>query len=344
MNIYDSCLSKSRLNQASVLLFLNIDKIDNKCHNIRRPETSSRGQRSPQLGVIEMSDREYERERLGTGFSFFLVIGWIVAALAVVFLVMFFTLVEAVKPGAGEEAVLIHKPMLIGHGGVDNEPIKTGRSYVWWSTYHVTVDMKPRQFNVHLDDFMSSDGVPLDFDAAIRLQVTDSVILVRDFGTDWYKSNVQIEFQNRVRQAVRKHGMNETAISTVAIDAIDAEVTAAMEQYLKDAKLPLKLIQITIGKANPPDSIKSQRVETATQQQRALTERERKLAEDGRKAAEESRALADKAYQTGMNISPDQYIEMIRIKMYEHVCGGDKKPSCTFIIGTSVTPTLPVVR
>ena len=32
-----------------------------------------------------------------------------------------------VAPGAGEEAVLIHKPYIFGHGGVDDKPVETGR-------------------------------------------------------------------------------------------------------------------------------------------------------------------------------------------------------------------------
>jgi regulator of protease activity HflC (stomatin/prohibitin superfamily) len=100
---------------------------------------------------------------------------------------------------------------------------------------------------------------------------------------------VQAEFANRVRQTVRKHGMNETAIQNTAVDAIDTEVSKAMADYIAQAKLPLRLVDVTVGRANPPDSIKSQRIETAAQEQRANTEKQRKLAEDQRKEAEQAR-------------------------------------------------------
>ena len=45
-----------------------------------------------------------------------------------------------------------------------------------------------------------------------------------------------------------------------------------------------------MGRANPPDSIKNQRIETAAQEQRANAEKQRKLAEDQRKEAEQARA------------------------------------------------------
>jgi hypothetical protein len=124
-------------------------------------------------------------------------------------------------------------------------------------------------------------------------------------------------------------GMNETAISTVAIDAIDMEVSQAMEKYHADARLPVKLIQVTVGKANPPDAIKHQRIATAEQQQRALTEQQKKLAEDQREQAELSRARADHAYRNAMNLSPEQFLRLETIKMPRDVCGAGH---CAFIL------------
>lgn len=252
--------------------------------------------------------------------------------------ILFFALgVTAVTPGAGVEAVMIHKPMLFGHGGVNQDPVRAGRTYTFWTTEVVYVDMRPLQYGVHFEDLMSSDGVPLDFDAVIRLQVTNSVELVKSFGPGWYENNVGAELRNRVRQAVRKHGMNETAIDTKAIEAIDTEVSEATAEYLVSAKLPLRLIDITVGKANPPDSIKDQRVETATQQQRVLTEQQRKLAEDSRRAAETSRAAADNAYRQAMQLSPEQFLRLEAIKMQEKVCEGGK---CTFVVGAAAAPII----
>ncbi len=242
------------------------------------------------------------------------------------------------SPDAGHEAVLVKKPLIFGHGGVDSEPVRTGLTFIAPTTTAIEVNLQPQQFQVHFDDLMSSDGVPLDFDAVIRLQVVDSVSLIKNFGPKWYENNVEKEFTNRVRQAVRKHGMNETAISTLAIDAIDAEVSGAMEKYIESAKIPVKLVQVTVGKANPPDSIKNQRVATAGEQQRQLTEQQRKLAEDQRRAAEESRAKADNAYREAMQLSPPQFLQLEQIKMMHEVC---VKSNCTFLIGSGgVTPVL----
>lgn len=240
----------------------------------------------------------------------------------------------SVNIGPGQEAVLIDKPLIWGHGGVQKVPVPTGRVYVWPTTNNVIVEKRPQQFLEHFDDLMSSDGVPLDFDAALRLQVLESVALVEKYGEKWYGNNVEVEFRNRVRQAVRKHGMNETAISTVAIDAIDSEVTDAMNTYLASANIPVKLVQVTVGKANPPDSIKDQRVATASQQQRKMTEDQRKLAEDARKAAEGSRAAADKEYLQKLGLSSEQFVTLEGFKVQREVCGG-ANGHCTFLIGDS---------
>lgn len=244
-----------------------------------------------------------------------------------------------VAPDAGFEAVLVRKPLLFGHGGVVDLPVRAGRSYVALTTDHVMVDVRPVQAAENFDDLMSSDGVPLDFHAVARMQVTDSVRLIRDFGAQWYQTNVQAEFQKLVRDEVKRHGMNETAINAEAADAIDAAVTKNLAAYFEAARLPVRLIAVTLGRANPPDAIKNQRIATAEQEQRVNTERQRKLAEDQRKEAETARAASDNAYREAMRLSPEQFLQLEQIKMLHEVCAGGK---CTVLMGSGAVPTLSV--
>src|SRR6202042_3158057 len=138
----------------------------------------------------------------------------------------------------------------------------------------------------------------------------NSVELVKNFGQNWYENNIEQPFGQFVRQAVRKHGMNETAISTTALDSIDEEIRDNLTQFMKEKQLPVRLITMTVGRANPPDAIRSQRIETAAQEQRVQTEKQIKLAEDQRKAAEESRAAADNAYRQAIGLSPEQFVQL----------------------------------
>ncbi len=117
---------------------------------------------------------------------------------------IFLTGCSSVSPDAGEEAVLIKRPWIFGSGGIVRESIKTGLNWIALSTQSIYVNMKPAQYTAHFDDLMTSDGVPLSFDAAIRLRVIDSVHLVEEFGKDWYNNNLGAQFSNFTRQAVRK--------------------------------------------------------------------------------------------------------------------------------------------
>jgi len=199
--------------------------------------------------------------------------------------------------------------------------------------------MQPQRFEVELPDTMTSDGVPISFHAVVVLQVTDSVALIANFGPQWYFNNLDQPFKTMVRQAVRKRGMNETAISTTALDAIDAEIRDSLIAFIKEKGLPVRLITMTVGRANPPDAIKNQRIETATQEQRIQTEQQIKLAENQRKAAEEARAAADNAYRQAIGLSPEQYVQLKRIEMELKVCADGK---CTFIENAGAVPTFSV--
>ncbi len=236
---------------------------------------------------------------------------------------------HSVEPDAGYEAVLIDKPYFLGHGGVQQDPVKTGRSYIWKSTGYELVFMQPIKMDINFDDLMTSDGVPIDFHAIVRFKVVDSVSLIKNFGPKWYETNLEPEFRNLMRQAVRKHGMNETAINTSAIANIDAEVTANLDAYIKKTKLPIVLLTVSAGRANPPAQILDQRTQTAAQEQRIRTEQQKKLAEDARLAAEQSRAAADNAYRAAMSLSPEQYVQLEAIKAQKEMCG---KGNCTFVM------------
>jgi regulator of protease activity HflC (stomatin/prohibitin superfamily) len=242
--------------------------------------------------------------------------------------------IRSYAPDAGHEFVLIQKPWLFGHGGVDPQPVKTGRTYTAITTSGIDVYMQPQKLDVELPDTMTQDGVPITFHAIMIVQVTDSVALIRDFGPQWYENNLEEQFRTMVRQAVRKRGMNETAISTTALDAIDNEIRDSLLAFIKDKHLPIQLVTMTVGRANPPDAIKNQRIETASQEQRVNTERQKKLAEDQRMAAETSRANADNAYREAMHLSPEQFIQLEAIKMQREVCG--HQGACTFIQGSAV--------
>lgn len=268
-----------------------------------------------------------------------------VLVLGAMLMVMALSACSTVQPDAGHEAVLVRKPLIFGSGGVDAAPVKTGLKYVAFTTRGIDVNMQPRRIDAEFTDLMTSDGVPIDFHAVITLQVTDSVKLVRDFGADagpdgvpgFWNRNLDQPFRTAVRDAVKAHGMNEMAIQATAADEVDNVVTEHLLRIVKETNVPVKILDVSLGRANPPDAILHQRVETAAQEQRINTEKQKKLAEDQRKMAEESRAAADQAYNQKMGLNTEQYVALQAIQMQRDVCG---KGTCTFIYGANATPLL----
>jgi regulator of protease activity HflC (stomatin/prohibitin superfamily) len=201
--------------------------------------------------------------------------------------------------------------------------------------------MQPQTIKEHFADIMSSDGVPLSFDAYVKLRVTDSVRLVDQFSgaqqdvdlgegqvPAWYGMNLQGPIRNIVRSAVKKHGLNEVAITYAANEKIESEVRDGISAYLHAQQLPVVLVDFNLGKANPPDSVRDQRIRTASEQQRQITEQQTTLAEEARKAAETARAAADNAYRESLGLSPEQFIQLQQIEMQHDVCD---KNRCVFV-------------
>ena len=259
------------------------------------------------------------------------------------------------SPDAGHQVVWVEKPLFFGHGGVDTTPVTTGRSYGAVTSQAIDVDMLPQRVDMEFDDMMTKSGVPVSFHVVATFRVTDAVKLVTQFGagreTDdkgnyagwaFWTRNLDQPIRTAVRDSVKQRDMQEMAIDQSAADAVGREVSEAANRIVTQMGVPIILTAVNVGRVNPPDAIKNQRIETAAQEQRAITMQQTKLAEDQRKAAEQSRANADNAYREEMQLSPEQFIQLETIKMQKEVCAN--AGSCTFFIGGSPVPTLNVKK
>lgn len=253
--------------------------------------------------------------------------------------ISFISSCQSVKPDAGQVGVIIKKPWIFGEGGVSQEMVETGREYIAISSDYVYVDVRPEQHVIEIDDLMTKDGVPLDFSCIARTRVLNAATLIEKFGENWFNNNLRQEILSYVREAVKKHGLNETAINVTAIQEIDDEVTAKIKEMIANVGIPVELLSFTAGRANPPDSVKNQRMETAAQEQRSLTEKMKVNAEVQREIAERARAKADKAYQEELSLSTEQFLELQKMKMQERVCFSPSA-KCEFVI----SPGVPVMK
>lgn len=230
-----------------------------------------------------------------------------------------FTLTGCVSPSsvdAGEEAVLIYKPWIFGHGGVDPKPVETGLVWTLWSTSVRRVNIKPFNIDEKFDDLITSDNNPVDFNVHMTFQHQKgkTPILVEKFGKDWYKNNVREPLRNVTRTYTKNHKMFEMTTNKDVTLELQAIMKKTITDLMREKGIPTDLILVTVGKVMPPRAVVEATIATAVQKQNVKTQNERVKAEQARTAAEQASAEADRAYMKEMGMSPQEYLEMKRLE------------------------------
>ena len=234
----------------------------------------------------------------------------------IILLVMIFTLSHTVTPDADEEAVLIYKPWIWGHGGVDPEPIETGLAWCWFSTHSEIFKIVPVKHQVDMDDMFSDDNTPLDFHTMIKTQIIPgkSPILLKNYGKDWFDTNIYNYYCNLVRDHVSEHSPFDLMSNRSILNEIDAAVLKKMQKHIeelsKEKEFPVIIKEVTIGKALPNKEQLAEMNRTAQAVQAKQTQEREAEVQIAREKAEKQRAIADKAYQKEMGLSTDQFIAL----------------------------------
>lgn len=222
---------------------------------------------------------------------------------------------------AGHEGVLVEKPFLFGHGGVDPIPIGTGRQMVAVTTEVIDVDIRPIQYSEHFD-IISSENAPLSFDAFFIANVMAgrSPDLVSRFGPHWYANNVKEAFRTIVREEVQKYPLFELttkpATRTRLQDAVEQE---ARIKIIEKHKMPLVLNRVVIGSILPPKGVLEQTAETIKQEQRRITMIEFQKAEEAREKAEKQRGIADRAYREELGLTAPEFVDLRRVEVQKEI-------------------------
>lgn len=280
----------------------------------------------------------------------------IVFSVVVGALTAFFGL-HRVNVEAGQEAVLTDKPFLIGTGGVQPEALSTGSKWFYWTTtanyYSLLPEQKTETFDDERDGTITSDNIPIDFNAYIKVRVVagKTPLLHAKFGSNWYVQNLQQVFRTAVRDQVSKATMTSLTTRQLNVEGkemleiMQLAVRDEMREFVKKEGIFVEVMEVIIGKATPPKRTLDALAETASQQQRFKTETERARAETEREKAERNRAVADNAYRNSLGYSPEQYLRLELAKKHieaVQACAG--KSNCTIIVGElgGATPTLPL--
>ena len=224
---------------------------------------------------------------------------------------------HGVHPEADEEAVLIHKPWFFGHGGVDDEPVRTGLEWCWWSTSSETFKIVPVKYEETLDDIISNENTPLDFKTMISLQIQKgkTPVLLTNYGVDWYENNIRDTYMNMTRHYVSQYSPFDLTSNREVIAHIDSCVKADMVAYIEKlskekGEFPITVCNVITGRAIPNQAQLAEMNNTAAQIQAKQTQERRTEMETAREKAEKQRAIADKAYQREMGLSADQFIQL----------------------------------
>ena len=245
----------------------------------------------------------------------------------------------------GHVGVFVKSPYLIGSSGVDQEVANPGRHYfAFWSTSLVFYNVQPQSLTEQFDDLITKDTMPVDFSAYLQIKLVDDKVplLHEKFGERWYENNLERQFQEMVRNHAKKYEafalMNNSQVSDEMSRSIEKQVV----EFINSINLPVKVINVSIGKVNPPKEVIQQTIETAAQEQKQKTEQQRANAELARAQAEKNKALADRAYKEAAQMNTKEYltlrsleIELAKVQMAK------EKQNVTIIMGNAV-PTLDV--
>lgn len=220
------------------------------------------------------------------------------------------------KVDAGEEGVMVKKPWFFGHGGVSEDPIKTGLTWTVWTTEVKRVNLKPFNIDEVFDDLVTADNNRIDFKIHLTFKHIAGLtpVLVEKFGNNWYNNKVREPLRNSTRSFTKKHKMFEMTTDAEVTDKLEKMVTAEIRAFLVKEGIPTELVLATVGRAFPPQKVLDETENTAIEVQKVKTQAKRTAAENARASAEKASAIADKAYKEEMNMSTPEYLEKLRLE------------------------------
>lgn len=262
-------------------------------------------------------------------------------------LTMTLTSCYRVQPDGDQESVLVYKPYLFGHGGVDDVPVAAGATWCVWTTDHVDFNITPQTLTEEFDNMIPSDNTPVSFSAYLKVKVKkgETPNLYKNFGINWYANSIQATFRTLVREKACVYKMFDLASKREISAKLEQEIFVFISDYVKKINLPVEVMQVSIGAITPPEQVLTETKLTAAQNQSKLTQTARADAETFRKQAEINKAIADKAYMQEMGMSIDQYRSIRQLEIEKEKVELIKdNPKVTIIFGggNGVPTTYPV--
>ncbi len=265
-------------------------------------------------------------------------------AILLIFVVAGLSSCYLVQPDAGQESVLVYKPYIFGHGGVDETPISTGATWCVFTTEHKEFPITPITITEDFVNMIPSDNTPVSFSVYLKCQIQQgkTPILYKNFSAEWYEHSLQASFRTMVRDKASAFKMFDLASKREISTQLEKDIYKDLSEYAKKLDLPVNLLQVSIGAITPPDQVLTETKNTAAQNQSILTQSARANAELARKQAEINKAIADQAYKTQMGMTIAEYLSLRHLEIEKEKVELIKDNKNISIIFGNASPVFPV--
>ena len=249
-----------------------------------------------------------------------------------------------VQPDPGQESVLVYKPFLFGHGGVDDVPVSTGATWCVFTTEHKEFPITPITITEDFVNMIPSDNTPVSFSVYLKCQIEQGKTpeLYKNFSADWYEHSLQASFRTMVRDKASAFKMFDLASKREISAQLEKDIFKDISAYAKKLGLPVNLLQVSIGAITPPDQVLTETKNTAAQNQSILTQSARANAELARKQAEINKAIADQAYKNQMGMTITEYLSLRQLEIEKEKVELIKDNKNISIIFGNTSPVLPI--
>ena len=228
-----------------------------------------------------------------------------------IFITILLSNCTVITPEMGTESVLMDKPVFFGKGGMRKESVKPGRIFTYFTVSEYNYSTQPTTRKEHYEDVATRKGTPVDLDMYLTYKLIEgkSPTLHSKYGENWYKKYAVGQIRDIGRQEIRKHEIDALRTDNTVTDSIQNSAKQRIQAFFDKGGLPIKLIKISLSKANPPPKLAEEMDATAAQVQRERTELARAKAEMARAESEKQAAISDKAYSKQFNMTTQQFLQ-----------------------------------
>lgn len=249
-----------------------------------------------------------------------------------------------VKPNGDEESVLVAKPYFFGHGGIIDEPVKTGATWVAMTTDHIEFKIIPINNVEEFRNVMTKDNTPVGtmINVTLQIQRGKTALLYGNFGSNWYENSIAPSLRTNVRNQFSKYELFDLSSKRQTSVSIQNFLIDYLNKRIKLLNMPIEVIDIAIAAITPPEEVLEETKKTAAHNQEIYSQVQRALAESSRKQAEVNKAIADKAYQTQMNMSTQEYLSLRHLEIEKEKVELIKNNKNISIIFGNANPTFPI--